>query len=185
MVGTIVLFAGFSGYRLVPDSYTYARRGIHFTPYPLAWIPGAIAGINGVIVANAIAATLLVFLVSEPRVRTVFSIVTLYFLVFPGMDAIGALAIGAAIKYRSKLPAVVAFLIHPVSAIVSIPILVRFTVKTLALSAVISAFIIGAFVVDGITMHSSVSPVSHALYLLRYTLPLIAALAVRTRNAVI
>ena len=173
-VAGISLLAGEIGFKLVPDTATYARRGIHLTPYPLSWIPGAIGGLQGVIIVNAVAVFFLLLLVPPGTPRRLLAAGGFYFFLFPGMDSLGALLVTLVFKYRNRLPYVVALGIHPVAAITTTPFLLRRTPRGFVIAFALVFMIVVSFAVDGYLRHEKVGVVSHIVYTVRYALPLLS-----------
>jgi hypothetical protein len=171
VAGLLALAAGEAGFRLVPDTALYARRGLHVWPSPLGGLAGSVFGIAGVIVLSAIAVTACVQLVPRRR-RLRFVVICAYWFAFPGVDALGLVFVLAAQRCRSSAAravlVTVAGLVHPVAALTSFPIVLKR--QRLALAAVAiatAAAIVGVGLYDGWTTTD------------RYALPLVGLLLAR------
>jgi hypothetical protein len=152
VVTLAAIAAGFAGFKLVPDTDLYARHGLHLWPSPLGSLAGAIAGLPGLIYVSALAAGLLVLLV--PRRRWRFAALAGYWLMFPGVDALGAVFVLLMLRSRRRgWPSwSLAALAHPVAALTSWPLLWRRDRLGVALVAVMTiAAIVGVGLYDGWT----------------------------------
>jgi hypothetical protein len=174
LAGSLAFAAGEVGFRLVPDSFTYARHGIYLRPYPLSWIPGYLGGMQGVIIANALAVIALLYVIPRGRGRKLMTFGGMFFFLFPGMDALGAFLIALVVRYRRRFPYVLALLIHPVAALTTAPVLYRRTPKGFLAAAVLVLGIIVGFAIDGYIRHEHVNVFAHMVYTVRYALPLLA-----------
>jgi hypothetical protein len=149
LVGSAALLAGVVGFRLAPDSYLYARRGLHLWPSPLGDLSGALGGMPVVIAVSAIAGGLVVAAVSAGRNRALFVTASSWWLLFPGVDALGALAVVLLYKTGHKRYWLLAGLLHPVAALVSVPLLFRRDALGVALVAFCTvAAIVGVGLAD-------------------------------------
>src|SRR5581483_9005171 len=138
LVGIAVALTGAAGFRLTPDSYLYARRGLHLWPSPLGGLAGTIDGMHGVILMSAVAAYLLVRQL-EGRARAVLVITCAYWLAFPGVDALGALCVVLLVQRREPAWLAIGALAHPVVALVAWPLAWRRDGLGYALSAACTA----------------------------------------------
>lgn len=123
LTGWTVVFAGLSGFRLDPDSYTYASGVLG--PYSFAGgLIGRIGGMPALIGVSAAAAAALVYLLPTQRARLFFLLAGGVWLLYPGVDALGVLMI--ALMLRAPLRGLwwlLAGIVHPVAALVSWPLL--------------------------------------------------------------
>jgi hypothetical protein len=124
IVASICVFAGIAGWKLVPDTQLYARHGLHLRPYPLASFPGAIAGLPGVILVSSVAAGICVYLLPAGRSRAIFLVLSGWYLLYPGMDAVGTAFILYMDRRNARWPILPVLLIHPVAALTTWPRLV-------------------------------------------------------------
>jgi hypothetical protein len=152
------------GFRLVPDSATYASG--NYWRYPLANIPGILGGMYGVIIFSSTCAGLLVAMMPTISRQALLIASCAGWLVFPGMDSAGALLCVSALRF-SRFLAVPAFLFHPISALTLLPLAIRRNAITLSVSFGIVAAIMTAFVwYEG----EGVSTISHITYMSRYAI---------------
>src|SRR5262245_11234469 len=101
----ITALAGALGFRLDPDSSSYA--GGELVPGALAlWPIGCAGGMAAVVIVSAIAAGLCVELLPDTRARALFMGGGFVWLLFPGADALGVLGVALlarAARARARL----------------------------------------------------------------------------------
>lgn len=115
----LAVAVGYNGAALYPDTFLYARRGLHLWPAPASNIGGLIGGHSGVIWLSAIAAGFLVYIVRRTSgTGAAFLFVAFVplsrWLLFPGVDALGVVFY-LAWRATGKGLWIVAALIHPVT----------------------------------------------------------------------
>lgn len=147
IAGLISVGAGFYGFRLVPDSYTYARGAL--SPSLIGTLTGRVGGMTLLILVGGAAAAACVALLPDRRSRLIWLGFSTYWFAFPGVDALGVLMV--ALMLRTASPGkwwLLAWFAHPVAALVTWPLLRpgRWTLELVALSAV--AAIVGVGVYD-------------------------------------
>jgi hypothetical protein len=140
-------------------------------PYPLASIPGAIGGLRAVILVSSTAAALCVYLIPQGRSRIIFLVFAGWYLLYPGMDAVGTACILLIDKYNLRWPFAIALLSHPVAALTTWP---RFFSQYKYWLAAILLLSIAAIVYVG--------QVDTYDTTYRYLIPFIALLAVRLKG---
>jgi hypothetical protein len=121
LFGGVCFLTGATGFALVPDTALYSRRGFHLWPSPLGDLLGTAAGRWGVVIGSAACAGLVVYLLPHPRARLLFVIAGGYWLLHPGVDAAGALAVLQLDRTDHRRWLVPAALVHPVAALASWP----------------------------------------------------------------
>jgi hypothetical protein len=139
----IALAGGLTGFRLIPDTGLYERAGFHLWPAPLGGLAGTVAGATGVIVASAIAAALLVQLVPRRRRLLVLGLSS-YWLLFPGVDALGAALALMFVHSGRRGLWILSGLAHPVAALTTSPLLWRRDESGLILAAALTVATIAA-----------------------------------------
>lgn len=167
LVVAAVEAAGFAGFKLVPDTGIYA--GGSLWPAPLGGLAGQAGGLPALIFVSALAAGLLVLAMPTRRRRVLYALVCGYWFLFPGVDALGALAVLVATRTttrgRRAAAITVAGLAHPVAALTSAPLVAGRTRVALAGVAVLTgAAIVAVGLYDGWTTTD------------RYALPLVTIL---------
>jgi hypothetical protein len=162
-VGLLVLFAGLYGFRLHPDSFTYAGGSI--VPSPLGGLIGRVGGMPLLIAASSVAAALLVAWLPSDRSRLVFVGLGGFWLLFPGVDALGVVFVALALRSRrwwfATLP------VHLVAGLVTFPLLWRSRRPVLwAVAIALAVVVVFAF------RDRSGAPVwLHVVFMTRYLLP--------------
>jgi hypothetical protein len=174
LAGLLALLGGVAGFRLVPDSGLYARTGLHPWPSPLGGIAGSAGGMTGLIALSSISAGACVALMPG-RARGWFLAASSYWLLFPGVDALGlvfVLLLARSSAARAGVPAWIgAALAHPVAALTSWPLLWRRDALGVATVAVMTAAaVVGVGLYDGFATTD------------RYALPLVGVLALGVRS---
>jgi hypothetical protein len=165
--------AGVAGFRLLPDSLTYGSGAL--LPNSLcAGLVGLLGGMPLLIAVSAIAAGACVALLPTSSARARFMIFAGPWLLFPGADALGVLAVAllwrgrARGRDRAALWIVAAFA-HLVAAVVTVPLLAR-RLSSPARGAALLALVVG-LIFTAADREGAVAWWEHLIYTSRYFLP--------------
>jgi hypothetical protein len=120
-MASLALVTGALGWKLVPDTALYSRRGFHLWPSPFGDLLGTMAGRWGVLVASAVAAGVVVYLLPAGVPRALFVLVAGYWFLHPGVDSLGVLAVLLLERTGRRRWIVQAACVHPVAALVAWP----------------------------------------------------------------
>lgn len=160
---------GIIGFRLVPDTDTYAS-GVMFPygiPLPsLGGLLGQLGGLPLLIVVGSAAAALCSYYVE----RWLFVALSIPIVIFPGVDALGASFVLLSVVKRRTIYGVLSIFAHPVSFLTGWPFILRFIPRRLAviLSATCALAVMSTFTYRGYTTDISVDVAHHFLYTARY-----------------
>jgi len=164
---SLVALSGAAGFRLRPDSETYASGAL--LPNSLAaGIVGSAGGMVALVTVSALAAGIVVGLLPDNRSRCIFALLGGFWFLFPGADALGIL--GVALMLRASSRGFLWFLtgaFHAVAAVVTLPLALR------SRYALLWSLIIGFCIMIGFSTVET-GPVSwweHFLYTSRYLIP--------------
>jgi hypothetical protein len=124
-LATLALATGAYGWRLVPDTALYARRGLHLWPAPIGDLLGTAGGMWAVVIASGLAAGVVVAMVPAGAPRVLLLAGCGVWFLYPGVDALGVCGVLMFDRTRSLRWLVVAGLVHPVAGIVGTARLLR------------------------------------------------------------
>jgi hypothetical protein len=166
VVGLCALASGFAGFHLDPDTGLYASN-VFTIHSPLAWF---INGRELLVLINGIAAALCVYFVPQRR-RWWYAPGCLYWFLFPGVDALGALGVALYARARSGGARAgwltMAAAAHPVAALTTFPVMRSVDRTRLVACAVLA---LGAIALVGVVDTFQTTD--------RYVLPLVTLAAV-------
>jgi hypothetical protein len=164
--------AGAAGFRLLPDSLTYGSGAL--LPNSLcAGLVGLLGGMPLLVAVSAASAGACVALLPTSSARVRFMVCAGPWLLFPGADALGVLAVALLWRGRAQASArarlwILAAFAHLVAAVVTVPLLAgRFRPATgAALLALVVALVFTAADREG-----AIPWWEHLIYTSRYFLP--------------
>lgn len=178
ITASVVTLAGAFGARLVPDTQHYADGNL--IPSPVGGMIGRVGGVPLLIAVSAISAGLIVGMLPTAKGRAIFLVFGGFWLLFPGVDAAGVLAMALvprAPKARLLYFPIVLFT-HAIAAIAAFGVFIGR--KRIELAILLPLLVAVAFTIHGIVLGDPVGPIEHAIYLTRYLLPAIWMIALRS-----
>ena len=165
----LVLLAGLYGFRLRPDSYLYAAGRL--VPGSAAGgLIGIIGGMTFLITVSALAAAGCVALIPSTRGRLIFMALGGFWLLFPGVDALGVFCVGLAQRLGRRWW-FVSLPVHVVAGLTSVSLLWR-SHRPAIWAALIASAVALVFTADSFLRgDGGVSAPEHLVYTTRYFLP--------------
>lgn len=151
---------------------TYASG--EFYPSPIGGAIGLVGGMTLLIIVSALAAGASVALLPNFGSRVAFMTGGWFWLLLPGVDALGVLLIGLLARTRRRIFWFATLPVHAVAGIAAIGLVLRARVPILWGLIGIGAIMVG-FTIDGEVrnLDVDVTATEHLLYTTRYLLPIL------------